>query len=34
VCAVQTITINGKAMPLGGGPGGPPPAGGQRGGRQ
>ena len=34
VCAVQTITINGKSMPLGGGPGGPPPAGGQRGGRQ
>jgi hypothetical protein len=33
VCAVQTITINGKAMPLGGGPGAPP-AGGQRGGRQ
>jgi len=34
VCAVQTITINGKPTPLGGGPGGPPPAGGQRGGRQ
>jgi hypothetical protein len=37
VCALQTITINGKATPLGGGPGGPPaapPGGGQRGGRQ
>jgi hypothetical protein len=35
VCAVQTITINGKVTPLGGGPGGPPPGGGgQRGGRQ
>jgi hypothetical protein len=34
VCAAQTITINGKATPLGGGPGAPPPGGGQRGGRQ
>jgi hypothetical protein len=34
VCAVQTISINGKAMPLGGGPGAPPPGRGQRGGRQ
>ena len=32
VCAVQSITLNGKAMPLGGGPG--TPAGGQRGQRQ
>ena len=32
VCAVQSITLNGKAMPLGGGPG--IPAGGQRGQRQ
>jgi hypothetical protein len=30
VCAVQSITINGKAMPLGGGPGAAP-AGAQRG---
>ena len=34
VCALQTITINGKATPVGGGPGSPPPGGGQRGGRQ
>ena len=34
VCALQTITINGKATPVGGGPGAPPPGGGQRGGRQ
>jgi hypothetical protein len=34
VCAVQTITINGKSMPLGGGPGAAPAAGGQRGQRQ
>jgi hypothetical protein len=25
VCALQTLTINGKAASLGGGPGGPPP---------
>jgi len=25
VCALQTLTINGKAAALGGGPGGPPP---------
>jgi len=34
VCAVQTITINGKAMPLGGGPGAAPAGGAQRGQRQ
>ena len=34
VCAVQTITINGKAMPLGGGPGAAPAAGAPRGQRQ
>ena len=34
VCAVQTITINGKAMPLGGGPGGALAGGAQRGQRQ
>ena len=33
VCAVQSITVNGKAMPLGGGPGAAP-AGAQRGQRQ
>ena len=33
VCAVQTLTLNGKAMPLGAGPGAPA-AGGQRGQRQ
>jgi hypothetical protein len=33
VCAVQSITLNGKAMPLGGGPGAAP-EGGQRGQRQ
>jgi Family of unknown function (DUF6152) len=32
VCAVQSITLNGKVMPLGAGPGAP--AGGQRGQRQ
>jgi len=34
VCAVQSITINGKDMPLGGGPGAVPAGGGQRGQRQ
>lgn len=33
VCAAQTLTLNGKAMPLGAGPGAPA-AGGQRGQRQ
>ena len=31
VCALQILTVNGKAMPLGGGPGAPPAGGGQRG---
>ena len=33
VCALQSLTINGKAAQLGGGPGGPPPAGRAGGGR-
>jgi len=34
VCAVQSITINGKSKPLGGGPGAAPAEGGARGQRQ
>ena len=34
VCAVQSITLNGKSMPLGGGPGAAPAEGAQRGQRQ
>src|SRR5689334_1951456 len=34
VCAVQSITLNGKSMPLGGGPGAAPGEGAQRGQRQ
>jgi len=34
VCALQTLTINGKVAPLGGGPGAPPAGGAQRGQRQ
>jgi hypothetical protein len=34
VCALQTITVNGKSMPLGGGPGAAPASGAQRGQRQ
>jgi len=34
VCAVQTITINGKSMPLGGGPGAAPAGAAPRGQRQ
>jgi hypothetical protein len=34
VCAVQSITINGKSMPLGAGPGAAPAEGAQRGQRQ
>ena len=33
VCALQSLTINGKAAQLGGGPGGPPPGGPAAGGR-
>jgi hypothetical protein len=33
VCALQSLTVNGKAMPLGGGPGAPPAGAGQRGGQ-